>query len=69
MCLDLTDEESVVLIRELTDITFGARYFLSPRIKTLEAILAKLRQQPAREPSPSTRVYEPPSKGRYRRRR
>ena len=38
MHLDLTDEETTVLIRELTEITFGARYFLSPRIKTLEAI-------------------------------
>jgi hypothetical protein len=68
MHLDLTDEEAAVLIRELADITFNARYFLSPRIQTLEAILAKLRQQPAREPSPPTKQYEPPSKGRYRRR-
>jgi hypothetical protein len=69
MQIELTDEETAVLIRELTDITFSARYFLSPRIKTLEAILAKLRQQPAREPAPPTKQYEPPSKGHHRRRR
>jgi hypothetical protein len=69
MHLDLTDEETTVLIRELTDITFGARYFLSPRIKSLEAILGKLRQAPACEPSPPAKHYESSSKGRYRRRR
>jgi hypothetical protein len=52
MKLDLTDEEAATLIRELTDITFSARYPLSPRIKTLRAILAKLRGEPVREPLP-----------------
>jgi hypothetical protein len=66
--LNLTDEETTVLISELTDITFGAHYFRSPRIKTLEAILATLRQQRPRQSSPPTRIYEPPSKGRYKRR-
>jgi len=68
MRFDLTDEEAAVLTRELIDVTFGARYFLSPRIKTLEATLAKLQQQPVRGPLPPARHYEPPSKGRYRRR-
>jgi len=67
--LDLTDEEAAALIRELADITWSDRYPLSPRIKTLNAILAKLRPQPVRPAaSPEPRVYEPPSKGRYRRR-
>ena len=70
MNLDLTDEEAAVLARELTDITWSDRYPLSPRIKVLEGILGKLRPQPARPAaSPEPRVYEPPSKGRYRRRR
>jgi hypothetical protein len=47
MNLELTDEEAAVLARELTEITGGARYQLSPRFKTLNAILAKLRPQPA----------------------
>jgi hypothetical protein len=63
MHLDLTDEETAVLVRELTDITFTARYQLSPRIKTLNAILAKLS-----EPSTPPKRCEPLSKGRYRRR-
>jgi len=70
MHIDLTAEETAALARELTEITFSARYQLSPRIKTLSAILAKLRPKPARPAaSPAPRVYEPPSKGRYRRRR
>ena len=48
MILDLTDEEAAVLAREPTDITFSARYQLSPRVKTLSAILTKLRPQAAR---------------------
>jgi len=64
MHLDLTDEETTVLIRELTDITFGARYFLSPRIKSLEAILGKLRQAPACAPSPPGQHYELEWEGR-----
>ena len=69
MILDLTDEEAAVLAREPTDITFSARYQLSPRVKTLSAILTKLRPQAARpQYRPRPKVYEPPSKGRYRRR-
>jgi hypothetical protein len=69
MHLDLSDEETAVLIRELTDITWRDRYPLSPRMKTLSAILAKLRPEPVREPLPPLKRYEPPSKGRYRTRR
>jgi hypothetical protein len=69
MHLELSDEEAAVLRRELTDITWSDRYQLSPRIKALSAILAKLRPQPVREPTPPRKQYEPPSKGRYRRRR
>jgi hypothetical protein len=43
MILDLTDEETVVLLREIDAIIANDRYFLSPRIQTLTAIRAKLR--------------------------
>jgi len=69
MDLKLTDEEAAALIRELNNIVWTDRYFLSPRIKTLEGILRKLRPEPPRsEPPAPQRHYEPPSKGRYRRR-
>jgi hypothetical protein len=61
MNLDLTDEESAALLRELDDIIDGDRYFLSPRIKTLRAIRAKIRPEPVRPPlSPSPKSYKPP---------
>jgi hypothetical protein len=41
--LDLTDDETAALLKELDDIVQSARFFLSPRIRTLRAILAKLR--------------------------
>jgi hypothetical protein len=41
MILDLTDEETAVLLRELDQIIDGDRYFLSPRIQILKAIRAK----------------------------
>ena len=43
MNLDLTDEETTALLRELDNLIDGDRYFLSPRIKTLKAIRAKMR--------------------------
>ena len=75
MHLELSDEETAALARELHDIVENDRNPFSPRIRTLRAILAKLRPEPAREPSPplkapaaSLKVYAPPSKGRYKRR-
>jgi hypothetical protein len=55
--LDLTD---AALIKELADITGSDRYPFSRRIQTLRAILAKLRPEPVREPSPPPKVYAPP---------
>jgi hypothetical protein len=43
MNLDLTDEETAVLLKELDNIMEGDRYFLSQRIKTLKAIRAKIK--------------------------
>jgi hypothetical protein len=68
MHLDLTDEQAAALIRELHDIIESNRYPFSPRIRTLRAILAKLRPEPAREPPPPPKVYAPPRAARRRRR-
>jgi len=60
MQLDLTDEETAALLRELEGLINGHRYFLSPRIKTLKAIRAKIRPEPVREPlPPPPKRYEP----------
>jgi hypothetical protein len=69
MNLDLSDEESAALIRELADITGNDRYRFSPRIRTLTAILAKLRPEPVREPLPPPKRYAPPRTTARRRRR
>ena len=70
MNLDLTDEETAVLLKELANIMEGDRYFLSQRIKTLKAIRAKIRPEPVRPPlpPPPTR-YEPPKTTTRQRRR
>ena len=61
MHLDLTDEEAAALLKELDGLIDGDRYFLSPRIKTLRAIRAKIRPEPAREPlPPPPKQYAPP---------
>jgi hypothetical protein len=69
MHLDLSDEEAAVLTKALHNIVERDRYPFSPRIRTLRAIVAKLRPEPVREPLPPPKVYAPPSKGRYQRRR
>jgi hypothetical protein len=66
MMLDLTDEETDALARLLSRTIDDDRYPLSPRVQTLRGILAQLRPEPVREPSPPPKVYAPPSKGRYR---
>ena len=48
MNLDLSDEETAALTQELHDIVENDRYPFSPRIRTLRAILAKLRPEPVR---------------------
>jgi len=67
--LDLSDEEAATLVALLTRTIDGDRYLLSPRIRTLKAILAKLRPEPAREPAPPPKVYAPPRATAARRRR
>ena len=68
--LELDDVQTEALIRKLDEIIRNDRYFLSARIVVLKEILAMLRQEPERTAAlPPLRNYEPPSKGRYRRRR
>jgi hypothetical protein len=68
MDLDLTDDKKGALIKELDQVIREDRYPLSPRIMMLKAILGKLRPEPERPPLPPIKYYDPPSKGRYRRR-
>ena len=67
--LELSDEEADALAQELHDIVENDRYPYSPRIRTLRAILAKLRPEPAREPMPPRKVYAPPRGTTTKRRR
>ena len=57
MHLDLSDTETAALTKELDDMTRNDRYPFSERIRTLKAILAKLRPEPVREPLPLLKVY------------
>jgi hypothetical protein len=65
----LSDEESAALTQELHDIFENDLYSCSPRIRTLRAILAKLRPEPAREILPPLKVYAPPRATAAKRRR
>ena len=52
MHLELTDEQTEALIRELSQLVENDRYPLSPRIVALKEILGQLRPEPEREPRP-----------------
>ena len=67
--LDLSDDEAAALVALLTRTIDGDRYPLSPRIRTLRAILAKLRPEPVHEPLPPPKVYTPPKAAAATRRR
>jgi hypothetical protein len=67
MQLNLTDEQTTALLGELNRIIENDRFPLSPRIRTLKEIRAKIRPEPAREPVPSPKAYAPPRAGRPRR--
>jgi len=64
MNLDLTAEETTLLLKELDHTIENDRYPLSPRIRTLKAIRAKIRPEPKREPPPPQKHYEPPRVGK-----
>jgi len=65
MTLDLTDEEKLALAAELKRTINEDRYPLSPRIRTLKAILAKLKPAPAvtTEPRPTSKAGRSASQG------
>ena len=68
--LPLSADEKVALTAALKRSIDEDRYPLSPRVRTLEAILARLQPpKPAPEAIPPRKHYEPPSKGRFARRR
>ncbi len=69
MILDLTEEETDALASLLSRTIDDDRYPLSPRIRTLKGVLAKIRPEPAREPLPPPKVYAPPRFIRGRRHR
>jgi hypothetical protein len=69
MTIDLTEEETTALVKELRAIIDNDRYFLSPRIQMLKGILAKIRPEPARESLPPPKQYAPPRATAARRRR
>ena len=84
MQLDLDEDEARALLSLLIDAVEADRYPMSPRIRVLRDILAKfgdvgglppelaqrLRRytSPPPAPRPAPRVYEPPNRGRYKRR-
>jgi len=67
--LDLSEDEGAALIKELQEITGNDRCQVSPRIRTLKAILAQLRPEPVREPLPPPKVYARPKASAARKRR
>jgi len=69
MPLDLSDDEKLALVALLTRTIADDRYPLSPRVRTLKDILAKLRPDPVREPLPPPKVYAPPKAAAAKRRR
>jgi hypothetical protein len=70
MDLHLTVEQVALLLAELDRIIENDRCPLSRRFKALREIRALLKPYPERPPlPPPPRQYEPPSRGRYKRRR
>jgi hypothetical protein len=64
MHLDLSDEETAALTKELHDIIESDRYPFSPRIRTLTTILTKLDlPAPRPEPPPPLNVGAAPDVG------
>jgi hypothetical protein len=70
MDLRLSEEQTAALLAELDRIIDNDRYPLSPRIRMLRAIRAMLKPYPGRAPlPPPPKHYDPPARGRYRKRR
>jgi hypothetical protein len=58
--LSLPEDETAALVALLTRTIDGDRYPLSPWVRTLKDILAKVRPEPVREPLSPPKMYEPP---------
>jgi hypothetical protein len=69
MKMDLSDDQAVVLIKELDGIIDRDRFPFSHRIRTLKEILGRLRPEPVREPLPPPKHYAPPRAALAKRRR
>jgi hypothetical protein len=67
MQLDLSDDELTALTRLLKHTLDTDRYPLSPRLRPLKSILAKLQPPPVREPPPPPKLYARPRATRQRR--
>ena len=68
--LPLSADEKAALVAGLKRLIDEDRYPLSPRVRTLTSILERLQPpKPAPAPLPPRKHYEPPSKGRFARRR
>ena len=67
MSPDLSDEEKRTLTQLLKRTIDADHYPLSPRIRTLRAILDKIEPPPVREMVPPPKRYGPPRAGRRRR--
>jgi hypothetical protein len=67
MQLDLSDTELAALVRLLKHTLDNDRYPLSPRLRPLKSILAKIQPPPVREPPPPPKLYAPPRATRQRR--
>ena len=66
--LPLSADEKVALTAALKRSIDEDRFPLSPRVRMLESILARLQPpKPAPAPLLPRKHYEPPSKGRYSR--
>jgi hypothetical protein len=69
MHLELSEEQAELLARELRGLIDADKYFLSTRVRGLQQILDMIRPRPARKTLPPLKTYEPPTRGRYARRR
>jgi hypothetical protein len=70
MTLDLTDEETEALLRELNNLIDGDRYQFSAHVRMLKEIRAKIRPDAVREPlPPPPKQYAPPRASAAKRRR
>ena len=65
----MPQSSTAALTGELANIIGNDRYPFSERIRTLKAILSKLRPEPAREPLALPKMYAPPRATAARRRR